>query len=54
VLKRFGLPMSTMRTSLEALVRVGVSREQEARGSVRHRLEDPFFGAWLRLFVASP
>ena len=55
VLKRFGLPMSTMRTSLEALVRVGVSREEEAREEAcgtDWRIRSS--AAWLRLFVTSP
>ena len=54
VLRTYGLPLSTMRTALEALVKVGIARQEEALGSVRLRLEDPFFAAWLRLFVAAP
>ena len=45
---------STMRTALQALTRAGVTRDEEHQGSVRVRLEDPFFAAWLRLFVAVP
>lgn len=45
---------STMRTALQALTKAGVTREEEHQGSLRVRLEDPFFVAWLRLFVASP
>ena len=45
---------STMRTAVGALVKAGVAREEEHQGGVRVRLEDPFFAAWLRLFVASP
>ena len=45
---------STMRTALQALTRAGVTRDEEHRGGVRVRLEDPFFAAWLRLFVAAP
>ena len=45
---------STMRTALKALVQAGIAREEEQRGSVRYRLEDPFFAAWLRLFVQAP
>ncbi|MEO0558115.1 MAG: ATP-binding protein [Bacteroidota bacterium] len=44
----------TMRTAVQALVKSGVAREEERQGSVRIRLEDPFFAAWLRLFVAVP
>jgi hypothetical protein len=54
VLREYGLPLSTMRTALEALVRVGVTRGAERQGSVRYVLEDPFFEAWLRLFVVGP
>jgi len=43
---------STMRTALEGLVTKGVAREEEQGGSVRYRLEDPFFAAWLRLFIS--
>ena len=42
------------RTALAALVKVGIARQEEALGSVWLRLEDPFFAAWLRLFVAVP
>ncbi|MEM1096733.1 MAG: AAA family ATPase [Bacteroidota bacterium] len=45
---------SSMRTALKALVDQGIAREEEAQGSIRYRLEDPFFAAWLRLFVAAP
>jgi hypothetical protein len=51
VLERSGLPLSTMRRSLEALTQAGVTRHEESRGSVRHVLEDPFMAAWLRRFV---
>lgn len=54
VLRTYGLPLSTMRTALKALVKVGIARQEEELGSVRLRLEDPFFAAWLRLFVAAP
>ena len=54
VLRQYGLPLSTMRTALAALVRIGVAREEETRGAVRYVLEDPFFPAWLRLFVVGP
>ena len=56
VLRRYGLALSTMRTALVGLVRIGVTREEEAQaqGSVRHVLKDPFFAAWLRLFAVGP
>ena len=45
---------STMQTAIGALLKAGVAREEEHQGGVRIRLEDPFFAAWLRLFVAAP
>jgi hypothetical protein len=51
VLKQQGLAMSTMRTALKALVRIGVLRENENGPSVQYVLEDPFMGSWVRLFV---
>ena len=42
---------STMRTALQALTRAGITREEEHQGSLHIRLEDPFFAAWLRLFI---
>ena len=45
---------STMQAAVAGLVKAGVAREEEHRGGVRVRLEDPFFAAWLRLFVAGP
>lgn len=53
-LHTYSLALSSMRTALEALVKTGLAREEEARGTVRLRLEDPFLAAWLRLFVARP
>lgn len=44
--------MQKKRTALAALVKV--AHQEEVLGSVRLRLEDPFFAAWLRLFVAAP
>jgi len=43
---------STMQAAIVGLVKAGVAREEEYQGGVRVRLEDPFFAAWLRLFVA--
>ncbi|HET6567536.1 MAG TPA: ATP-binding protein [Rhodothermales bacterium] len=53
-LRTYGVASSTMRTALEALVRVGIARQEETLGSVRLRLEDPFFASWMKLFVAGP
>ena len=49
VLSRYGLASSTMHKMLKALDARGVVREEETIGSIRHRLEDPFFAPWLRL-----
>lgn len=49
VLSRYGLASSTMHKMLKALDTRGVVREEEAIGSIRYRLEDPFFASWLRL-----
>ncbi len=43
-----------MQAAIKALARAGVVRDEERRGGVRVRLDDPFFAAWLRLFVAAP
>jgi len=49
VLSRYGLASSTMHKTLKALDARGVVREEEAIGTIRYRLEDPFFAPWLRL-----
>jgi hypothetical protein len=49
VLSRYGLPSSTMHKTLKAMDARGVVREEEAIGTIRYRLEDPFFAPWLRL-----
>ena len=54
VLKTFGIALSTMRTALKALAKTGIAREEETQGSVRLRLEDPFFAQWIALFVVHP
>jgi hypothetical protein len=38
-----------MHKTLKALDARGVVREEEAIGTIRYRLEDPFFAPWLRL-----
>lgn len=54
VLQRLGLAQSSLQRALAALVRQGIAREEEAGGSVRYRLEDPFFGEWIRQYVPAP
>lgn len=51
VLSAHGLAAATMQTAVRALVKKGILRYEEARGSVRYRLEDPFLGAWVEAFV---
>ena len=52
VLARYGIAASTMHKVLKALDSRGLVREEEAIGSIRYRLEDPFFSRWLRLVQA--
>lgn len=54
MLRRLGLAQSSLRTALAALVRQGITREEETHGSTRYRLEDPFFGEWIRQYVPAP
>lgn len=49
VLARYGLAASSMHKILKALDSRGLIREEEELGSIRYRLEDPFFARWLRL-----
>jgi hypothetical protein len=52
VLARYGIAASTMHKMLKVLDSRGLVREEEAIGSIRYRLEDPFFARWLRLVQA--
>jgi hypothetical protein len=38
-----------MQAALKALDRRGIVRDEHSLGTVRVRLEDPFFAAWLRV-----
>jgi len=49
VLARYGVASSTMHKMLKTLDARGVVREEEKIGSIRYRLEDPFFARWLKL-----
>lgn len=51
VSQKYRLPVSTMQKALRSLESKGIVREEQARGTVRLRLEDPFFGAWIQLVV---
>ena len=52
VLARYGIAASTMHKMLKVLDSRGLVREDETVGSIRYRLEDPFFARWLRLVQA--
>lgn len=51
VARRHQMPITTMQRAIEALEDKQVIREDQTRGTVRLRLEDPLFGAWIRLIV---
>ena len=48
VLRRHGVAAATMHKTLTVLDDKGIIREDESEASRRYRLEDPFFGGWLR------
>ena len=48
VLRRHGVAAATMHKTLGVLDDKGIIRQDETEASPRYRLEDPFFGAWLR------
>jgi hypothetical protein len=52
VLGRYRIAASSMHKTLKALDDRGMIREEEAVGTIRYRLEDPFFAHWLRLAQA--
>jgi uncharacterized protein len=51
VSRRYRIPVPTLQKSVRALEARGIVREEGARGEVRLRLEDPLFGAWVRLTI---
>ena len=51
VARRYKLPVPTMQTALRALESKAIVREEQFRGTLRLRLEDPLFGAWVELVV---
>lgn len=54
VTRAYGLSAASMARALQALQEKEVLRAEESRGTVRLRLLDPFFGAWLDLVVGKP
>ena len=53
VLARYGIAASPMHKMLKVLDSRGLVRVEETIGSIRYRLEDPFFARWLGLVQAS-
>jgi len=51
VAKRYDIAIATLAKSLRLLETKGIVRAEQARGAVRLRLEDPFFGAWITLTI---
>lgn len=51
VARRYNLPVPTMQKALRALEAKTIVREEQSLGTVRLRLEDPFFAAWVELVV---
>jgi hypothetical protein len=54
VLRRYRLTASAMQKALGGLLGKGVVFEEQAAGATRLRLQDPFFGIWVRLYAAAP
>jgi uncharacterized protein len=52
VVRAIGKGASTIQRALEALLDRDILREEEQRGTVRFRFEDPFFSAWIQAFTA--
>lgn len=49
VVERYGVATSTMQRALQSLDTLGVVRQDESAGTMRYRLEDPFFAAWIAM-----
>lgn len=52
VVRAVGRGASTLQRSLEALLARDILRQEQSRGNVRFRFEDPFFAAWISTFAA--
>jgi DNA-binding IclR family transcriptional regulator len=53
VAQRYRLLVPTLAKSLKLLETKGIIREDQSLGTVRLRLEDPLFGAWIALVIPS-
>lgn len=51
VAKRFDIAVPTMQKAVRALEAKAIIREEQVRGEVRLRLEDPLFAVWIELVV---
>jgi uncharacterized protein len=51
VARSYGMAVSTMQRALASLQDKQIVREEQTAGTVRLRLEDPLFAAWLRLVI---
>lgn len=51
VTKVIGKGAGTVRKSLESLMAQKILRPEEKQGKIFFRLEDPFFGHWIRIFI---
>ncbi len=51
VSKVVGKGPGTVRKSLESLMSQKILRPEEKQGKIFYRLEDPFFGHWIRIFI---
>jgi hypothetical protein len=46
---QYGLAVASMQKALKALTDRGIVREEQTRGDVHQRLDDPFLATWLRI-----
>lgn len=51
VARKYAMPVTTMQRAVAALVQKQIIREDQVRGVVGFRLEDPLLGAWVRLAI---
>lgn len=48
---RVGRPANSVKRALESMIDRDILRVHQAIGQMQHRLEDPFFGAWIERFT---
>ncbi len=54
VARRYNLPITTLQRGVESLTAKRLLWPEASGGSTRLRLEDPLFGAWIRLKIPTP